>query len=184
VVRPLRTISEDHDQVYVNVHVGGILRSRDAGVSWEPTIEIGADVHQVATGSGRVYAAGAGGLSISNDAGDSWRLLATGLHATYCRAVVVCGSTVLLSASNGPRGGQAALYLTDLDGSSFERCREGLPEWLPGNLDSLCVDALPDGALAAFGTESGDLFASADQGRSWSRLASEVGRITRVLIVP
>jgi len=47
------------------VHVGGILRSQDHGESWQPTIEIGADVHQVTTGHGNVYAAGAGGLSVA-----------------------------------------------------------------------------------------------------------------------
>ena len=58
-----RSLTEDGDTVYVNVHVGGILRSQDHGESWQPTIEIGADVHQVTTGHSNVYAAGAGGLS-------------------------------------------------------------------------------------------------------------------------
>ena len=30
-----------------NVHVGGIPRSHDAGRSWQPTIEVDADVHEV-----------------------------------------------------------------------------------------------------------------------------------------
>ena len=179
-----RTISEDSTAVFVNVHVGGILRSSDEGATWEPTIDIHADIHRVVTGNGRVYAAGAGGLWVSEDQGGSWRLSTEGLHANYCRSAAVCGNTLLVSASAGPHGGRAALYRSDLDGNSFERCRDGLPEWLEGNLDSLCVDALPSGSLAAFATEGGDVYASTDQGSSWARLAEGVGPVHCVLTLP
>ena len=179
-----RTISEESTAVFVNVHVGGVLRSRDEGATWEPTMDIDADIHRVVTGNGRVYAAGAGGLWVSEDQGGSWRLSTEGLHANYCRSAAVCGNTLLVSASAGPHGGRAALYRSDLDGNSFERCRDGLPEWLEGNLDSLCVDALPGGSLAAFATEGGDVYASTDQGSSWARLAQGVGPVHCVLTLP
>lgn len=179
-----RTITEDATAVFVNVHVGGVLRSRDEGATWEPTIDINADIHRVVTGSGRVYAAGAGGLWVSGDQGRSWRLSTEGLHATYCRSAAVCGDTLLVSASTGPHGGRAALYRSSLEGNPFERCRDGLPEWFEGNLDSLCVDALPSGSLAAFATEGGDVYASADQGLSWARLAEGVGPVHCVLTLP
>src|SRR5207245_2574370 len=71
-----RTISEDADAVYVNVHVGGILRSDDAGATWSPTIRIHADVHKVLARPGRLYAAcGARGLAVSSDGGDTWRTI-------------------------------------------------------------------------------------------------------------
>jgi len=179
-----RTITEDATAVFVNVHVGGVLRSRDEGATWEPTIDIDADIHRVVTGNGRLYAAGAGGLWVSEDQGGSWRLSTEGLHATYCRSAAVCGDTLLVSASTGPHGGRGALYRSSFDGNSFERCRDGLPEWFEGNLDSLSVDALPDGSLAAFATEDGDVYASADQGSSWNRLAEGVGPVHCVLTLP
>jgi hypothetical protein len=179
-----RSITEDSTAVFVNVHVGGVLRSCDEGATWEPTMDIDADIHRVVTGSGRVYAAGAGGLWVSEDQGGNWRLSTDGLHATYCRSVAVCGDTLLVSASTGPHGGRAALYRSDLEGSSFERCRDGLPDWLEGNLDSLCVDALPNGSLAAFATQGGDVYASTDQGSSWARLAESVGPVHCVLTLP
>ena len=180
----VRTITEDGERVLVNVHVGGVLRSRDEGASWEPTLDIRADVHRVVTGAGRVYAAGATGLSVSEDGGDGWRLSAEGLHAAYCRSIAVCGDALLLSASEGPHGARAALYRSSLEGRRFERCREGLPEWFEGNLDSLSVDALPDGGLAAFATESGDVYASTDQGASWAREAAGLGQVRCVLTLP
>jgi hypothetical protein len=187
-----RSITEDAAEdaagdaaaVYVNVHVGGVLRSRDEGATWEPTIDIDADIHRVVTGRGQVYAAGAGGLWVSEDQGGSWQLSTEGLHATYCRSVAVCGDTLLVSASDGPHGGRAALYRSGFEGHPFERCRDGLPEWFEGNLDSLCLDALPNGSLAAFATEDGDLYASADQGSSWARLAEDLAPVHCVLTLP
>ena len=180
----VRSITEDRDSVFVNVHVGGVLRTRDRGATWQPTISIDADVHRVVTGGGRVYAAGARGLSVSQDGGETWRLSAKGLHAGYCRSVAVCGETVLLSAADGPGGGRSAVYRTDLDGQGFERSRQGLPEWFGDNIDSLCLDSLPDGSLAAFGTQSGEVFASGDQGATWSRLTAGLASVRCVLVLP
>jgi len=177
-----RSLTEDGDTVYVNVHVGGILRSHDHGESWQPTIEIEADVHQVTTGHGNVYAAGGAGLSVSGDKGTTWATSDEGLHAPYCRAVAVCGDMILLTASTGPRGGRSAVYRGPIDASSFERCDGGLPGWFGHNIDTYCLDAKPDGSLAAFGTEDGRLFTSTDQGRSWSQLAKGLSEIRRVLV--
>jgi len=178
----VRSISEDDEAVYVNVHVGGIVRSRDRGASWQPTIDIDADVHRVWAGRGRVFAACAPGLAVSEDRGASWTIEADGLHSTYCRAVTTCGDTVLLSASAGPSGGRAALYRRPFDGGKLERCRDGLPEWFDGNIDSSCLDAVPD--LAAFGTEDGRVFASMDEGRTWATVASDLPSIGCVLVIP
>src|SRR5438105_1379056 len=141
-----RSISEDGDAVYVNVHVGGILRSRDHGESWEPTIDVHDDVHKVWTGFGRVFAACGRGLAVSADQGGSWTMRTDGLHATYCRGGAICGDTVLLSVSTGPAGRHSAVYRGGLDGRTLERCRQGVPEWFDQNIDSPCIDALPDGS--------------------------------------
>jgi hypothetical protein len=178
-----RSITEDGDMVYVNVHVGGVLRSCDHGESWQPTIDIDADIHRVTTGHGRVYAAGGQGLSVSADQGATWKLSAEGLRSSYCRSVAVCGNTVLVSASAGPGGSHSALYRSDVEGRSFQRCTQGVPEWFQQNIDSLCLDAFPDGSLAAFGTQDGRLFASADQGKSWSQVARGLPEVTRVQLV-
>jgi hypothetical protein len=178
-----RSITEDGDTVYVNVHVGGVLRSSDHGESWQPTIDIGADIHRVTTGQRRVYAAGASGLHVSQDRGDTWSLSDEGLRGNYCRGVTVCGDTVLVSGADGANGGHSAIYRTGVEGRSFERCTQGLPEWFRTNIDSLCLDAFPDGSLAAFATEEGRLFLSADKGGSWSQIAGGLPGPTRVQLI-
>jgi hypothetical protein len=178
-----RSISEWDDDLYVNVHVGGILRTDDRGEHWAPTIDIDADVHQVATAEGLVLAACAGGLAVSSDRGATWALRTDGLEAPYSRAVTVCGDAVLVSSSNGPRGGRSAVYRGALASGGFERCRDGLPEWFDENIDTTCLDALPDGSFAAFGTSDGQLFGSRDAGSSWIELASGLPSVRRVLVL-
>ena len=179
-----RSISEWGEDVYVNVHVGGVLRTADSGQSWEPTIDIDSDVHQVATAEGLVLAAGARGLSMSTDKGATWSLRSEGLEARYCRAVVVFGDRVLVSASNGPRGGRAAVYRGGLEDGAFERCRSGLPEWFDDNIDTYCLDALNDGSFAAFGANDGSVYASDDGGTTWRELVTGLPPVRHLLVVP
>ena len=158
--------------VLVNVHVGGILRSDDDGANWRATIDIHHDVHQVlGLDEGAAVAACAHGLATSHDDGMTWEVGDDGLHATYSRAVAVSGDTLLLSASRGPRGEQAALYRRPLDGGRFERCQAGLPEWLPGNVDTFWLAGTANGE-AAFATGAGDVYVSTEEGASWERAAS------------
>jgi hypothetical protein len=161
-----RSMARDEARgLYVNVHVGGIPRSRDDGATWEPTIDIDTDVHQVTAGEGVVLAATAQGLALSDDGGDTWRFEAAGLHAAYCRAVALSEGTVLLTASRSHRGQQAGIYRAPLGDLAFERCIEGLPDWFDDNIDTHCLAA--SGRDVAFGTSDGTVFASADLGETW-----------------
>jgi hypothetical protein len=172
-----RSITEWNDDVFVNVHVGGILHTNDHGDTWRPTIDIDADVHQVAITEELVLAACAGGLAVSPDRGATWTMRSDGLDAPYARAVVVCGDALLVSASSGPRGGRAGIYRGDLAVGRFDRCAT---EWFDDNIDTYCLDALNDGSFAAFGTSDGRLFGSDDA----HELTSELPPIRHVLIAP
>ena len=169
----VRSMSADPSgTVYANVHVGGVVRSRDGGGSWEPTLDIHADVHQVLfdPGRGLLLAASAQGLGVSDDFGDSWRFDDEGLHGRYLRAVAVVDDIVLVSASTCPRTSRAAVYRRPASSEgAFERCGVGLPEWFGDNIDTYCLVA--SSSIASFGTSEGSVFASSDQGRSWNPVA-------------
>ncbi len=171
-------------ELYANVHVGGILRSDDDGASWRPTIDIRSDVHQVLAAADRpglVLAAAAVGLAMSEDGGASWSFARDGLAASYCRAVAVAGETVLLTASEGPRGRRAGVYRRRLGADGpFERCTEGLPEWFDGNIDTGCLAASDD--LAALGTHDGRVFVSRDAGSTWAVAASGLPPVRAVTL--
>jgi hypothetical protein len=156
--------------IHVNVHVGGVARSRDGGRSWTPTVDIEVDIHQVLahpTRPGIVLAACAEGLGVSRDGGDSWQFATLGLHAHYLRAVAVAGEHVVVSASAGFHGRRSAIYRRPLDGGTrFERCVAGLPRWFEDNIDTACLAAA--GSLVVFGTSDGRVFQSLDAGERWT----------------
>jgi len=179
----VRSISAARDgAVYVNVHVGGVLRSRNSGASWQPLLDIEHDVHQVqapADHPGLVLVAAYDGFGVSRDGGDTWTWQNDGLHAHYCRAVAVAGETIILSASAGHHGRRAALYRRALeDQGEWERCAAGLPEWFSNNVDTGCVAAR--GNTVAIGTEGGCVFLSADAGRRWECVAKGLAPVRAV----
>ncbi|MBI2238002.1 MAG: hypothetical protein HYU54_05680 [Actinobacteria bacterium] len=122
-----RSLAVDRNgTLYANVHVGGIARSADGGLTWKRTIDIDTDVHQVLahpTTPGLVLAAtGDAGLAVSANGGDWWDFQTEGLHANYSRAVAVAGDAVLVTASESHLGRNAAVYRRPLSGGLFERC--------------------------------------------------------------
>ena len=170
--------------IHVNVHVGGVVRSRDGGKTWAPTIDIEDDVHQVIAHPTRpeiVLVASAEGFGVSRDGGDSWQLATTGLHAHYLRAVAVAGDLVLVSASAGFHGRRSAIYRKPLEGGSrFERCEAGLPKWFDDNIDTACLAAA--GPLVVFGTSDGRIFQSRDAGASWDLATKGLPPVSCVLL--
>src|SRR5207302_10588418 len=91
------TATSDGTVLLANVHVGGIPRSVDRGATWQPTIDIDSDVHEVRAHPSRrgvVVAAAAAGLCTSLDGGATWDVEQAGLHANYCSAVAFAGDDV------------------------------------------------------------------------------------------
>jgi len=155
--------------IYVNVHVGGVVRSQDGGRTWTPTLDIDLDVHQVLAHPerpGTVFVAAAEGLGTTRDGGASWQFSTGGLHAHYLRAVAIGEGTVMVTASTGPSGRHAAVYRKPTDADApFEASRVGLPDWFRGNIDTGCLAGA--GSVFAFGTADGRIFQSRDVGVSW-----------------
>jgi hypothetical protein len=170
----VRSLAEDSDDgtIFANVHVGGIVRSGDGGATWEPTLDIDADVHQVLAppGSGVALAASAWGLGGSTDRGGRWDFDERGLHGSYLRSVAASDRSVFVGASEGHMGRQSAVYRRRGAGGTFVRCTDGLPEWFGSNIDTFCLVARDD--EVAFGTEDGSVSWSEDEGDSWSDVAS------------
>jgi hypothetical protein len=154
----------------VNVHVGGIPRSTDAGLAWRPTIDIETDVHQVCAHPTRpdiVIAAAAVGLCISRDAGATWTIEQRGLHAHHCSAVAFGRNDIFVSAATDPFTTQGAVYRRPIESDSpLQLLGGGMPKWINGKADTDCI-ATRD-SMAAVIDRSGCLYVSQDDGATWS----------------
>src|SRR5262245_445000 len=181
----VRSISDSGSgRLYVNVHVGGVLRSMDGAAGWRPTLDIEQDVHQVLAPpdhAGLVLVAAAEGFGVSRDGGDNWQWQNDGLHAHYCRAVALADDTVLLSASTGHHGRRAAVYRRALGGGTrFQRCQVGPHEWFSDNVDTGCLAAR--GSTVAIGTEDGSVFLSEDCGARWEEVRKGLPAVRAVAL--
>jgi hypothetical protein len=161
------------DDLYVGVHVGGILRSSDGGETWSDTIDLHVDVHEVVVDpdDATVWAAtGRRALAASRDRGASWAHHTEGLHATYSLAVAVTSAGVLVGASSGHAARDGAVYL--FNGSRFEPV-DGLPDRFDGAVGPRQIAG--HGEHAALVAPGGAVHASDDGGRRWSLIGHFAG---------
>jgi photosystem II stability/assembly factor-like uncharacterized protein len=178
------TATPDGAVLLANVHVGGIPRSTDGGLTWQPTIAVDSDVHEVRAHPHRpgvVMAAAAIGLCASGDSGLTWDVEQEGMHASYCSAVAFAGDDVFVSASADHFAAKGAVYRRRVEGhDSLVAVEGGLPAWT-GHVDTRCLAT--DGSTVALADRSGNLYVSADTGRTWSRRATGLPPPSSVLIL-
>jgi hypothetical protein len=176
-----RTMAVGLKRWWVNVHVGGVWWSEDAGETWHNAVEPGADVHEVRTGiDGRVAVAAAIGFGWNADDGEPWCWTTDGLHGHYLRAVALDTDTAFVSASDGPFTKRGAVYRSRL-GSSFVRCEAGLPYRFDGNVDSGHLDAAGGRVALGFGDH---VYTSEDKGQTWRVAAILPEQVTAVRFAP
>jgi len=167
-----------------NVHVGGIPRSTDGGATWQPTIDVDSDVHEVCahhTDPNLVIAAAGIGLCVSRDGGATWDVEEDGLHASYCSAVAFLGDDMLVAASTDHFAAQGAVYRRPTgERRPFTPVGGGLPRWIDGIVDTRCIATR--GSAAAVADGAGNLYVSTDAGRTWLRRASGLPPPSSVVI--
>jgi hypothetical protein len=168
-----------------NVHVGGVPRSTDSGASWQPTIDIESDVHEVCAHPVYpeiVVGAAAIGLCISRDGGAKWTIEHEGLHALYCSAVAFVGNDILVAASADHFATQGAVYRRSIDGEgTLVPVDGGFPRWTDGIVDTDCIDARASAVCVA--DKGGNLYVSNDAGRTWLHRTDRLPAVSSILLV-
>jgi len=178
------TATSDGTVLLVNVHVGGIPRSADGGATWQPTIDIHHDVHEVCAHPTRpalVAAAAASGLCISRDGGATWAVEHDGLHASYCSAVAFLGDDVVVAASSDHFAAEGALYRRAVDRDDhLTPFESGLPRWTNGIVDTSGIAV--SNSTAAVVDRAGRMYMSVDAGRTWAYVVDGLPVPSSVLV--
>jgi photosystem II stability/assembly factor-like uncharacterized protein len=130
------------------------------------------------------------GMHRSDDGGRSWTEISEGLPTEFGFAAAAhphdrdCFYVIPLDPGHGRcmPDGRAAVWRTRDAGATWERLHRGLPQrdaYLGVLREGLAIDALDTPGLY-FGTSTGQVFASADEGETWAEIASYLPSICSV----
>ena len=182
--------------MYVAISAGGVYRTDDGGLSWnaqnrgirvvlqpEHYPEFGQCVHKMVlhpTRPERLFLQHHWGLYRSDDGAESWQDIAAGVpsdfgfpmvmhpHDPDCVYILPVESDEFRCAAEG----RLRVYRTRNAGASWEALSRGLPQ--KGAYETVLRDAMAadglDPAGIYFGTRSGQIFGSSDEGKSWKSL--------------
>lgn len=193
-------------RIRIAVSTAGMYVTDDNGASWRPSNkgvraeflpdkypEFGQCVHKVAQSKiqpDRMYLQNHWGLYRTDDGGESWTDVANGVPSDFGFAMAVhpedpdCAWIVPLE-SDGFRctpEGKLRVYRTQNGGEKWKPMSKGLPQneaYETVLRDAMAVDSF-DPAGVYFGTRSGKLFGSSDEGKSWSELVDGLPAVVSV----
>jgi hypothetical protein len=195
----------DGKTVHVAISAAGVYRTDDGGQTWaaknkgvrvdfapEKYPEFGQCVHKIArhpSAPDRFYMQNHGGLYRSDDAGESWHDVAHGVPSDFGFSMVVHPhdpDTAFIAPLNqemraGP-GGKLRIYKTTDGAKSWKPLTGGLAQkdaYETILRDGMACDA-GEPAGVYFGTRSGKVFASRDEGASFAVIADALPAVTCV----
>jgi hypothetical protein len=188
---------DDPERLWVAISAAGVYHSQDGGASWttrhqgvraqfqpDPYPEFGQCVHKIAPAAGRpdrMFLQNHWGLYRSDDAGAQWVDVANGVPSDFGFPMVAHPSDpdtawcIPLTSDEFRCTADARMrvFRTRDAGGSWEPLSAGLPQddaFLTVLRDGFCSDG-GDPAGLYFGTRTGELFGSRDEGDSWRLLA-------------
>jgi photosystem II stability/assembly factor-like uncharacterized protein len=199
---------ENSKRMLVAMSTGGVYRSDDGGRSWRARNvgvraqfmpeekrypEFGQCVHKVVhhpSRPGRLFLQNHWGLYRSDDWGDSWTDIANGVPSDFGFAMqmhphdpdTVYIVPIEADIFRATPEAKLRVYRTRNAGASWEPLTKGLPQ--SGAYENVLRDALAadsfDSAGIYFGTRSGKLYGSHDEGTTWTEIADALPPIVCV----
>lgn len=170
---------------------------RDPAAAFDPNVplypEVGQCVHQLCPAAGdndRLYLQGHMGTYRSDDGGTHWTEITEGLPSNFGLAMAAHPHDSETAYVVPLQGGELRcppefalrVFRTSDAGGSWQPMTKGLPQeqaYMGVYRDSLCTDRLPTAGVY-MGTNTGQLWASADDGESWKSITQNLPPICSV----
>ena len=183
----------DSATVYAAIEVGGLLKSRDGGSTWEEQHGFYEDVHRIVicpSDSEKLYISTGAGVYHSIDGGMNWTQLTThAMRIGYPDALIVVPTRENLMFVAGARNTPGAWRKTHTADSRIGRSRDGgknwellyngLPDHMRGNVEAISIMSWDDSFELFAGTTDGDIFYSDDEGDHWSTIMTELPPVSK-----
>lgn len=199
----------DENRIWVGISSAGVFCTEDGGETWEPRNrgtradfnpedqrypEFGQCVHCLVQAPGEpdlLYQQNHCGMYRSQDGGRTWQSIENGLPSTFGFPAATHPrdpGTIFLLPLNGDIHGRfvpdarAAVWRSRDRGETWQDLRDGLPQenaYFGVLRQAMATDSL-DRAGVYFGTSGGALFASNDEGDSWTCIAEHLPTISSV----
>jgi photosystem II stability/assembly factor-like uncharacterized protein len=191
----------DAEKMWVAISAVGTFATEDGGATWEarnrgvvdcnspdPHPETGQCVHKLVMAAGqpdRFYQQNHCGVYRSTDGGRQWQDISAGLVSEFGFVFgahprdPATGWVIPLSHPEEGRyapGGSLGVWRTNDSGDSWQRHGDGLPQenaFVGVFREAMAVDRL-DPVGVFFGTSTGQLYGSVDEGESWSVVAENL----------
>jgi photosystem II stability/assembly factor-like uncharacterized protein len=196
--------ADDPARLIANVQGFGLFRSEDGGASWAPRNSgfraewplddptWGYCVHKLVPSPAdpeRLFAQTHCGMFRSSDRGASWQEISDGLPSDFGFPVAAHphdGDSVYFIPLDPGHGrctpGKLVVWRSRDAGDSWRPLTRGLPQegaYLGVLREGMSMDTLDEPGLY-FGTSTGQVFASTDEGESWSEIATHLPGIASV----
>ena len=184
------------DRMHVAISVGGVYTTEDGGSTWqarnrgirvthlpERYPEFGQCVHKMVLHPAlpeRLFLQHHWGLYRSDDAAETWQNISNGVPSDFGFAMAMhprdqdCVYIVPVESDEfrcTPEG-RLRVYRTRNGGASWEALARGLPQ--KGAYETILRDGMATDVLdpvgVYFGTRSGNLYGSTDEGKTWKRI--------------
>jgi photosystem II stability/assembly factor-like uncharacterized protein len=197
---------DDAKRMYIGISAAGVFRSDDGGESWNPANkgtaadfmpdpfpELGQCVHKVLlhpARTERLWQQNHCGVYRTDDRGEEWeRLEGNGLPSGFGFPIAIDHRDPDVAFVIPEEGAEnrvtpndrLGVYRTQDGGASWELAANGLPDpaWVAVLREGMASDRL-DPVGIYFGTQSGSVFATTDDGGSWTEIASQLPPILSV----
>jgi photosystem II stability/assembly factor-like uncharacterized protein len=181
------------DTIYASIEVGGGLKSTDGGQSWRQLSGFYEDVHRMVVAAARpddVFMGNGIGIYHSADAGETWEQLtdrsariaypdAVIAHPRHPDTVFIAGAICGPGEWRRTKTADARIARSRDGGKHWEYLEGGLPAHIHGNIEGFTLNVWPGGSALFAGTTDGDVFASEDEGDTWSTIARRVGAVSK-----